>query len=98
MIHVISKDGVILRSFGCDRNGVKILNRPDGICVSGQFVYVTNIHGHNVSVFTTAGDYVTSFGGRGSGDGEFNAPVGVCTDLDNFVYIADCDNGRVLCF
>ncbi len=42
MIHVICKDGVVLRSFGGGSNGVKMLNRPFGICVSGQFVYVTN--------------------------------------------------------
>ncbi len=97
MIHVISKDGVVLRSFGCDSNGVKMLNDPCGICVSGQFVYVTNLYGHNVSVFTTAGNFVTSFRGHGSGDGEFRNPVGVCTDLDNFVYITD-NSERVQCF
>ncbi len=97
MIHVISKDGAILRSFGCDSNGVKILNQPFGICVSGQFVYVTNFDSSDVSVFTTAGDFVTSFWGHGSGDAELTKPVGVCTDLDNFVYIA-YGSGGVQCF
>ncbi len=97
MIHVISKDGAILRSFGCDSNGVEMLNLPLGICVSGQFVYVTNFDSHNVSVFTTAGDFVTSFRGHGSGDGELKEPTSVCTDLDHFVYIAD-DSERVQCF
>ncbi len=41
---------------------MKITKNPLGICVSGQFVYVTDYGGHYVSVFTTAGDYVTSFG------------------------------------
>ncbi len=97
MIHVISKDGVVLRSFGCDSNGVKMLNGPGGTCVSGQFVYVTNLYGHNVSVFTTAGDFITSFRGHGSRDGELREPVGVYTDLDRFVYVVD-ENGRVQCF
>ncbi len=97
MIHVISKDGVVLRSFGSYGNEVKILNKPLGICVSGQFVYVINFGGVNVSVFTTAGDFVTSFRGHGSGDGELRDPIGVCTDLDNIVYIAD-DFKRVQCF
>ncbi len=89
MINVISKDGVVLRSFGSNGNGVKILSKPLGICVSGQFVYVTNFGSSNVSVFTTAGDFVTSFRGHGSGDAELKQPLGVCTDLDNFVYIVD---------
>ncbi len=96
MIHVISKDGVVLRSFGCDSNGVKMLNGPCGICVSGQFVYVTNLYDHNMSVFTTAGNFVTSFSRHGSRDVELRLPVGVCTDLDNFVYITD--SKRVQCF
>ncbi len=97
MIHVISKDGVVLRSFGCDSNGVKMLNGPGSICVSSQFVYVTNLLGHNVSVFTTAGNFVTSFRGHGSGDGELKEPTSVCTDSDSFVYIVD-GTERVQCF
>ena len=30
------------------------------VCVSGQYVYVSNWDGHNISVFTTQGQYVTS--------------------------------------
>ncbi len=97
MIHVISKDGAILRSFGCDSNGVKILNQPLGICVSGQFVYVTNFGSSNLSVFTTAGDFVTPFRGHGSGDGKLEEPTSVCTDSDSFVYIVD-GTERVQCF
>ena len=97
-IQVFSNDGVFLRSFGSDSNGVKRLGGPDSVCVSGHYVYVTNYSGHYVSVFTTEGDYVTSFGQEGSGEGEFKLPCGVCTDKDGFVYVADCDNNRVQCF
>ncbi len=41
---------------------MKITKNPLGICVSGQLVYVSDYGGHYVSVFTTAGDNVTSFG------------------------------------
>ena len=97
-IQVFSNDGVFLRSFGHDSNGVKRLDRPYYVCVSGHYVYVTNSDGHYVSVFTTAGDYVTSFGQRGSGEGEFKYPRGVCTDKDGFVYVAEYNNNRVQCF
>ena len=96
-IQVFSNDGVFLHSFGCDSNGVKRLNGPNYVCVSGHYVYATN-DDDCVSVFTTAGDYVTSFGQYGDGDGDFNTPSGVCTDKDGFVYVADCDNDRVQCF
>ena len=97
-IQVFSNDGVFLRSFGRDSNGVKRLDYPEYMCVSGHYVYVTNDDGNYVSVFTTAGDYVTSFGQQGSGEGEFKLPCGVCTDKDGFVYVADYGNHRVQCF
>ena len=97
-IQVFSNDGVFLRSFGHDSNGVKRLDGPYYVCVSGQYVYVTNSIGDYVSVFTTAGDYVTSFGQEGSGEGEFIFPRGVCIDKDGFVYVADYNNDRVQCF
>ena len=97
-IQVFSSDGVFLRSFGSDSNGVKRLHSPNYVCVSGHYVYVTNRGGHYVSVFTTAGDYVTSFSQQGGREGEFDLPCGVCTDKDGFVYVADCNNKRVQCF
>ena len=88
----------LLRSFGCDSSGTAVWDGPWGICVSGQFVYVTDLDGYNVSVFTTTGDYITSFGQHGKAFGEFNTPVGVCTDLDGFVYVADFNTSKVQCF
>ena len=97
-IQVFSSDGVFIRSFGRDSNGVKRLDCPNYVCVSGHYVYVTNNSGHYVSVFTTAGDYVTSFGQQGRGEGDFKYPRGVCIDKDGFVYVADSRNNRVQCF
>ena len=91
-IQVFNNDGVFLRSFGRDSNRVKRLDGPFYVCVSGHYVYVTN-SGYDddyVSVFTTAGDYVTKFGQSGYGEGDFIYPRGVCTDKDGFVYVADC--------
>ena len=98
MIRVFSNNGVLLRSFGCDSNGVKRLNKPRGVCVSGQYVYVSNYGGHDVSVFTTAGHYVTSFGQKGREEGEFDCPRGICIDQHAIVCVCDCWNDRVLCF
>ncbi len=94
LIRVFNKNGALLCSFGCHNNGLKILKDPRSICVSSQFVYIINAKSHNVSVFTTAGDYVTSFGL--CGDDEFS-PCGITVDINNFVFITVfC--GRVYCF
>ena len=97
-IQVFSNDGVLLRSFGCNENGVKKLSSPGGICVSGQCVYVVNNTSHSVSVFTTDGVYVSSFGQCGHEEGEFNSPLFLCVDQDSFIYVADTNNRRVQCF
>ena len=96
--NVYTNEGQLLHSFGCDEDGVKKLKDPYGVCVSGQYVYVSNFNGHNISVFTTQGQYVTSFGQEGKGEGEFDGPWGVCVDRDGFVYVCDYWNNRVQVF
>ena len=97
-IQVLSKDGEFLYSFGYDGNGTNKLCKPHGVCVSGQYVYVTDFGNHNISVFTTDGEYVTSFGKKGSNNGEFNGPWGVCTDMDGFIYVCESYNHRIQVF
>ena len=98
MIRVFSNDGVLLRSFGHDNNGVKRLDHPHGVCVSGQYVYVSNFISH-VSVFTTAGHYVTSFGQLGRKEGKLYRPRGVCVDEQhNFILVCGYINNRVQYF
>ena len=96
-VHVFS-NGEFLHSFGCGEDGEKMLSRPCGVCVAGQYVYVVNYWKHCVSVFTTKGEHVTSFGQRGSGDGDFKNPHGVCVDKDGFVYVCDRSNNRLQIF
>ena len=101
-IHVFNRHGDLLRSFGCDNNSVNVLTRPLGLHVTGQFVYVCNNgcdnDNHNVSVFTTEGEYVTTFGHKGTGEGEFNVPIAICVDSDGFVYVCDKFNNRIQMF
>ena len=87
IIQVYSKDGELLRSFGCDENGGRRLESPWGVCVAGQYVYVTDIGAHKIVVFTTEGDYVTSCGDYCS--------HGVCVDQDGFVYVTDYVHDKI---
>ena len=87
VIQVYSKDGELLCSFGCDENGVERLVRPWGVCVAGQYVYVTDNSVHKIFVFTTEGDYVTSFGDC--------ICYRVCVDQDGFVYVTDYHHSKI---
>ena len=97
-VQVFSNGCEFLHSLDGDRDGVKKLINPHDVCVCGQYVYVTNHSGHSVSVFTTDGDYVTTFGQHGSCHGDLNYPVGVCVDKDGFVYVCDYTNNRLQIF
>ena len=86
-VHVF-RENELLRSFSSPN-----MKGPIGVCVAGQFVYVTAYRSHCVSVFTTGGKHVTSFG-----HGAMKCPRGVCVDRDGFVHVCDNDNSRVLTF
>ena len=96
LVHVFSNNGVFLRSFGQVQN-VKV-NRPFRVCVSGRYVFVSDCVGNDISVYTTDGEHVTTFGQKGEGEGDFNYPLGVCVDADGFVYVCDKFNNRVKIF
>ena len=51
-----------------------------------------------MSVFTSGGQFVTAFGQKGKGDGEFNLPFGISVDECGIVYVCDFKNNRVQLF
>ena len=71
------------------------LNQPFGIACDSDYVYVSEFGGGCVSVFTFAGDFVCSFDGCDSGEGDFANPVGVSVDRDGFLYVCDQSNSRI---
>ena len=93
-VHVFSKFGVHLRSFGHDK---KELQGPRGLWVHGHYVYVTDIS-DCVFVFTTDGEYLTSFGQEGQKEGMFDSPSNICVDNKGVIYISDFYNNRIQCF
>ena len=93
-VHVFSNGGEFMYSFGegVGGHGVKF-NAPFGVCVVGQYVYVGNDSDHGVWVFTTEGEYVTSFGKH-----DLRSPRGMCLDKDGYVYVCDYMGNRVVIF
>ena len=91
-VHVFTKDGVHLRSICQYKEEFK---KPRGLCVHGQYVYVTDVTSHCVFVFTTDGEYVTSIGQQGQKEGDFNYPWYIYVDSNNFIYVCDFRNNRI---
>ena len=71
-------------TFGSRTAATGKLSYPSGIHISQQFVYVTE-QTPSVSVFTTNGEFVTSFGSKE----ELSTPLGITADEDGFLYVCE---------
>ena len=69
---------------------------PIGVAVDkiAGYVYVVDSNQHHVFKFSNAGTLITTWGGLGSGDGQFNLPAGVAVDSDGNIYVTDFYNQR----
>ncbi len=72
--------GEFLHTFGEDK-----LRYPRGVCVAGQYVYVTDGMDNRVRVFTTKGPHMDSLVlKRGTLFTHWE-----CVDVDGFLYVCD---------
>ena len=77
------------------------LNYPFAIsidCCKNDVVYVTDKDNHCISMFTSEGKFITSFGCMGSGPGQFNLPHGITMAKNGVLYVCDFYNNRVQLF
>ena len=85
-----------MRQFGRKGAGKGKLSRPAMIIINDEDkFFVTESGNHCVSVFTTQGGYLTSFGTKGSGPQQFQWPHGITVDKSGLVYVCDYGNNRV---
>ena len=58
-------------------------------------VYVADSQNNRIQKFSSDGTYLSQWGSPGSGNGQFNFPIGVATDMSGNVYVADTRNSRI---
>ena len=74
-------------------NGVK---NPWGVAINQQGqVVVVESEENCVSIFSSKGEKIRSFGSGGSGHGQFSQPFGVAVDDDGNILVVDGDNNRI---
>jgi DNA-binding beta-propeller fold protein YncE len=58
-------------------------------------VYVVDTHNHRIQKFSSEGVFVTKWGTKGSGDGQFINPYDVAVGPNGDIYVADPENNRI---
>jgi sugar lactone lactonase YvrE len=73
--------------------------RPKAVSVDSEgHIYVVDALFGMVQVFDREGQLLYSFGGQGTGLGEFQLPTGLAIDQNDRVYVVDSYNQRVQVF
>ncbi len=69
---------------------------PSGVAIGQKGeVIVTELNGHCVSIFSSDGKKLRSFGTHGSDKGQFKSPLGVAVDGEGNILVVDRDNNRI---
>ena len=74
------------------------LRGPYGIDVVGEVVYIAQYKGHQILKFTRNGEFLSSFGEKGSGIGQFSHPFDVKISPDDKLCVSDSGNHRIQVF
>ena len=85
-------------TIGCKGSGELQFHSPCGIAITGEIVYVAESGGHRIHKLTTGGEFLGTFGQKGSNVGEFITPWGINISPEGNVYVADTSNNRIQIF
>lgn len=93
-VAVYTPEGAYRSSFGLDAARPVALALDDGL---GR-LYVVDRAGHRLLVLDLSGKLLFTIGERGTGDGQFNIPLGIALDRRHRLYVLDSGNFRVQLF
>jgi DNA-binding beta-propeller fold protein YncE len=91
-----SPDGKLLQTIS-EANGP--LKSPDDLVLaSNGDIYIADTGNFRICRVTAAGKFLSQWGIKGKGPGEFATAHGLAIDSDNRIYVADRNNNRVQVF
>jgi len=62
---------------------------------SSGHIYVADSNNNRIQKFTSSGTFETKWGSYGTGDSQFNFPIGIAVDSSGYVYVAEPNNHRI---
>lgn len=105
-VQKFTSTGSFITKWGSRGTGNGEFDSPTGVAVdAGGHVYVADsgiggdgdngLGNHRIQKFTSTGAFIRKWGGRGSGNGQFEFPSDVTVDASGNVYVSDNANDRV---
>ena len=91
---------VFLAAVGTFGNGPLQFRYPTGIVVNtvNSKIYMSDSSNNRIQVLNSDLTFSSSFGQRGSGEGQFDQPRGITCDSAGKLYVADRKNNRIQVF
>jgi len=74
------------------------LARPSGLALSNGRLLMVDSELHQVVLCGLRGEFISKFGRRGRGPGEFNYPTHIAVDAGGGIYVTDSLNSRIQVF
>ena len=95
-VQVLDNSGQFIQTLGDE--GERKLERPSGLHIADQYIYISDCGKNCIVVYETSGQYVTSFGRCGQNEGEFKTPFCITSCVDGFIHVCDLSNNRAQIF
>lgn len=99
-IYLAQSDGASVLSDRIAVVGIDVsaqaLSAPEDVAAfDSSSVYVTDSGNDRVIKYDEDGNYDSTYGSAGTGNGEFDAPTGIATDSAGNVFVVDTGNNRI---
>ena len=100
-VQVFDENGKHLDTFPPENtdNNSYTLSHPYKVAKDSEgLIYITDKYSNRIIKLNSDGQFIKSWGGTGSGKGEFKDPIGIAIDSDDFIYVSDWQNHRLMKF
>ena len=92
-----NRNGEFVKSVGSGSAGSKPgeFNYPQGVKVYQNQAYVCDMENNRIQVFDLELSFITSFGSKGSGQGQYDWPTDLAFDSQGNIYVSENNSNRV---
>ena len=80
-VHVLTPEGQHIRNIGKQRANKGELDVPISVAIHRDVLYITEMEGGRISVFTLTGDFIATFGHK------LSRPQSITIDEDGYIYV-----------